>query len=50
MYRKMFLNDFLSMMPPYDVFLMYSKVVELEESYFAAEDHFKIHWVSFEKI
>ena len=37
-------------MSPYDVFLMYSKVVELEEPYFAAKDHFKIHLVNFEKI
>ena len=30
------------MMPSYDVFLMYSKVVGLEEPYLAAEEHFKI--------
>ena len=37
------------MKPLYDLYLMYSKVVELEKLYLLDKDHFKIHWLSFEK-
>ena len=37
------------MKPPYNLYLMYSKVVELDKLYLFAKDHFKIHWLSFEK-
>ena len=43
MYELTFSNVFFSMMPRYDVNLMYIKVVERQMAYFLAKDHFKIH-------
>ena len=43
MYGKIVSNEFLSMLPPYDVNLMYIKVVELDDIYLVAEDDFKIY-------
>ena len=46
----MFKFILFNMLTIYDVNLMYGKVVELEEPYLCAKDHYYIHWVSFEKI
>ena len=43
MYVQTFSNVFFSMMPRYDVKVMYIKVVERETAYQLAKDHFKIH-------
>ena len=43
MYEKIFSNVIFSMISPYDVNLMYSNVVELEEADLIAEEHFYIH-------
>ena len=49
MYEKIFSNVFFSMMPSYDVNLMFIKVVERKTAYILVEDHFKIHRISLEK-
>ena len=49
MYGKTYSNVFFSMMPRYDVNIMYSKVVERKTGYLLAKDHSKIHWVRLEK-
>ena len=43
MYKNIFSDVFFSMMPPYDVNLMYIKVVELKTAYLLVEDNFKIY-------
>ena len=43
MYDKILSIVLFSMMPQYDVNLMYIKVVKLITAYFCAKDHFKIH-------
>ena len=40
MYKKIYSNVFFSMIPPYDVNLMYIKVVELDEAYLNSKDYF----------
>ena len=42
--------NFYKMMPLLNLNLMYTKVVELDELYFVAENYFQLHEVGFEKI
>ena len=49
MSEKMFSYVFFSMMPPYDVNLMYIKVVEFKTAYLLNENYLEIHSVSLEK-
>ena len=49
MYWKNFLIEFFNMKPTYDLYLMYSKVVELKKIYIFAKDHLYIHSISFKK-
>ena len=50
MYKINFYIEFITLILPYNVILMYIKVVELEKTYLIAEHKFKIHLVSFRKI
>ena len=43
MYGKMYSTKSFSMKPPYYLYLMHSKVVELEELYLGAEWHIQIY-------
>ena len=43
MYEQTFANVFFSMIPRYDVNIMYIKVVERKTAYLWAKDYFKIH-------
>ena len=40
MYKKIFSNVFFNMIPPYNVNLMYIKIVKLFKFYLIVEDHF----------
>ena len=47
MYKKINSIKLFKMMPPLDLNLMYTKVVELDEHYLITENNFEIHLISF---
>ena len=46
MYGIIVLNVFVSVMPPYNVDLIFIRVVEVKTANLLIDDDFKIHWVS----